>query len=110
MTQSDVANSVDPVIPAMRACSDLVKLWGLCRTRACRRAGACHGDPHECLARYAPLLPDDVRAGAAAMIEGWRLGLDFDELCEDAEAELEAFGAWSLKIEAAAGMKPDEGD
>jgi hypothetical protein len=44
------------------------------------------------------------------MIEGWRLGLDFDEICEDAEAELEALGAWSLKIEAAAGMKPDEGD
>jgi hypothetical protein len=58
----------------LRNLSTRLAIPGLCDARACRRARACRGDPHDCLERYEPLVPDDARAGADALIEARRGG------------------------------------
>jgi hypothetical protein len=83
-----------PLTPAERAAaetrvlrwlSDLIRLYGLCASPACRRAHRCHGEPRDCLPRYAPLVPEDAVAGAEAMIHGRWHRLSFEEMIGDAE-------------------------
>ena len=96
----------------LRAASDLLHLHGLCGRRACRRAHSCRGEPRGCLTRYAPLVPEDARDGAQAMVEGRQQGFTFDELMEDARHEVLALVAWADAITAsyrrvALAVRPD---
>lgn len=84
----------------LRAASDLLHLHGLCGRRACRRARSCHGEPRACLTRYAPLVPEDARDGAQAMVEGRRQGFTFDDLMDDARHEVLALVAWADAVTA----------
>ncbi len=84
----------------LRGLSDMLCLYGLCGRRACRRARTCHGEPRQCLARYAPLVPEDAREGAKEMIDGKRLGLSFDELMDGAREEVLALSAWAGAVAA----------
>lgn len=84
----------------LRGLSDMLCLHGLCERRACRRAQGCRGEPRLCLARYAPLVPDDARAGAKEMIEGRRLGLSFEDLMDGAREEVLSLSAWAMAVAA----------
>ena len=88
--------------PALRWMSNMIGLWSLCAKPACRRARACQRDPHDCLARYAALVPQAARDGVKAMLEGQRYGLSYDELREDAPDEIAALESWIAQTEAAA--------
>jgi hypothetical protein len=68
---------------------------------------SCRGEPRDCLGRYAPLMPEATRDGVQAMIEGHRLGLDFDALREEAPDTIAAVIEWSeqMRRSAAASAK-----
>jgi hypothetical protein len=85
---------------ALRGLSAMLRLHGLCGRTACRRARSCHGEPRDCLGRYAPLVPADAREGAKAMIEGQSRGLSFDELIDEARDEVMALAAWAEAVAA----------
>jgi hypothetical protein len=87
---------------ALRRMSKTLSLWGVCTHRACRRARACRGNPRDCLPRYSPLVPEDARAGADAMAEGWRFDLSFEEVLEEAPDEVKALDAWGRAVIASA--------
>ena len=87
------------LIPALRWMANMLCLWGLCAKPACRRAQACKRDPHECLKRYAPLVPEDARAGVKAMLEGLQYGLSYDEMRADAPDEVAAVEAWIARVD-----------
>jgi hypothetical protein len=63
---------------------------------------ACKRDPRECLARYAPLVPEDAREGVKVMLEGLEYGLSYDEVREDAPDEVAAIENWIARVETAA--------
>src|SRR3954468_18081199 len=71
----------------------------LCARARCRRAMACRGEPRQCLARYAPLVPEEAREGAKAMVDGLMRGVDFDTMREECEGEIEALGEWTELVE-----------
>jgi hypothetical protein len=97
----DEANT--PTLTAdLRAASNLLCLWGLCGKAACRRARACKHNAHDCLDRYAPLVPEEARFGAAAMLMGKRDGVSYDEVRRHAPAEIAAIESWIGLVHAAA--------
>ena len=77
----------------LRYISSLMYLFGLCQRRDCRRARDCHGDPRDCLTRYAPLVPEAAREGVKTMLDGQHDGLAFDDVREGAEDEIDALMA-----------------
>jgi hypothetical protein len=74
--------------------ADMLCLWGLCRKSACRRGRTCCGEPRDCLARYAPLTPEDAREGVKLMLDGRCLNLSYDDLLEEAPWEVAAVEEW----------------
>jgi hypothetical protein len=89
------------LIPALRWMANALSLWGLCAKPGCRRAQGCKGDPRQCLARYAPLAPEEARDGVAAMLEGLQSGLSFDDVRDEACAEIAALDDWNARVAAA---------
>lgn len=83
---------------AYRWMANMICLWGLCAKPACRRARACRRDPRDCLARYAPLVPEDAREGVKVMLEGRSLGLSYDEMREGAPDEVAAVEDWIARV------------
>ena len=83
----------------LRWLADTMCLGGLCARTKCRRAMACRGEPRECLARYAPLVPEQARDGVKAMIDGLMRGIDFDTMRDECEDEIEALGDWTERVE-----------
>ena len=82
-----------------RALSDLLSIWALCGRSACRKARACRGDSRDCIARCAPLVPEDVRVWVAALMEYKRDGLRFDDARAALPPELEeAWAAWDETV------------
>ena len=63
---------------ALRARAELLCLPHMCSRATCQRAQCCRGEPRMCMARYAPLVPEEVRDGVEAFFEGRRRKLDFD--------------------------------
>lgn len=90
------------LVPQLRWMANMLCLWGLCRRPACRRARACKHDPRQCLARYAPLVPEEARDGVAAMIEGLRAGLGYDELRAEGPDEIAAVEQWIALVHVSA--------
>jgi hypothetical protein len=84
--------------PVLHWMSNLMCLWGLCAKPACRRARKCRGEPRDCLARYAPLVPEEAREGIKAMIEGRRDNLSFDEVRDMADGEVDAAIEWMALV------------
>ncbi len=80
-------------------------LPALCSRAKCRRAQWCRGEPRDCLARYAPLVPEDAREGAKAMIDGRQRGLSFDEAREEF-AEIDDLIAWQGLVNSCAARRP----
>jgi hypothetical protein len=75
-------------------------LHGLCARRACR------GESRACLARYAPLVPEEAREGAKEMIAAKSQGLSFD----DAREDVAALAAWAGAVDASyCGRSPGGG-
>ena len=85
--------------PILRWMANMLSLHGLCANAACRRARACKRQPRECLARYAPLVPEDVSEGVAALLEGRRHGLGYDELREEAPDLIAAVEDWTARVD-----------
>ena len=79
---------------ALRQAADLMHIHALCGRTRCRRARACRGNPQDCLRRCAPLVPQEARDGVKAMISGWERGIDFDELLDESQEQIEALGHW----------------
>jgi hypothetical protein len=77
-------------------------LWGLCANAACRRARKCKREPRDCLARTIPLVPEEARDGVAAMLDGRRLQLSYDEVRDDAPEEVAAVEEWRVLVERSA--------
>ena len=78
----------------LRRISGQMQVPSLCRRAGCFRARACRGEPRDCLARCARLVPEDARAwirrSLAAQIEAH----DFDEVRADFAAEFAAYADW----------------
>jgi hypothetical protein len=91
--------------PAFRWCADMLCLWNLCGKPACRRRRTCSGAPRECLARYAPLVPQDAREGVKQMLNGLQLQLGYDEVREDAPDEVAAVEDWNARALASASRR-----
>jgi hypothetical protein len=84
--------------PALRWISNVMCLWSMCAKPACRRARKCNGEPRDCLRCYAPLVPEDARAGAEVMLHGVMHRFKFDDLREDASEEIDALMEWNALI------------
>jgi hypothetical protein len=81
--------------PVLRWLADTMGLNGLCAQANCRRALACRGEPRECLARYAPLVPEEARDGVKAMIDSLMGGDDFDTMRDESEEAIAALEEWT---------------
>jgi hypothetical protein len=90
----------------LRWIADLMCLSALCARAKCRRAGRCRGEPRACLARCAPLVPEDAREGVKAMIEGRERGLTFDDLREE-EPAVDDLLAWQSLVQACRGREAE---
>jgi hypothetical protein len=93
----------DPsAIRSLRWAADMLCLWALCAKPACRRARQCRRDPQGCFKRFAPLVPEAAVIAVAAMAEGKRCGLGYDELRAEGPAEMAAYEDWIARVAAAA--------
>lgn len=90
--------------PMLRWFSNLMGLSHLCTRAKCRRAHACCGEPRICLARYAPLVPEDAREGAKAMLDGRERGLSFDDARKEF-AEIDDLLAWQQLVQTCAARR-----
>jgi hypothetical protein len=103
--QPDAHRIDDPALtPLLRWFANLMCLPHLCGQAKCRRAQWCRGEPRKCLMRYAPLVPEDAREGAKAMLDGQWDGLTFDE-ARRTYAEIDDLVAWQGLVESCAGHK-----
>jgi hypothetical protein len=102
-TEHGTHHSLDnpKLTPVLRWLADLIGLPALCAQAKCRRAQWCRGEPRVCLARYAPLVPEDAREGAKAMIDGCSRGLSFDEAREEFD-EIDDLLAWRERVDSCA--------
>ena len=89
--------------PALRITSNLLCLWGLWASAACRRAKSCKGNPGDCVTRYSPLVPEDARYGVLAIAAAANDGISDDDMRAGAGAELAALEAWITQVHAAHG-------
>jgi hypothetical protein len=88
----------DPALtPFLRWISDMLFIPHMCARAKCHRARACRGEPRMCLARLAPLVPEEAREGVKAMIEGKLEGLEFDEAREEF-GEIDDLLAWQERV------------
>ena len=89
--------------PTLRITANLLCLWGLCASAACRRAKGCKGNPGDCVTRYAPLVPEDARYGVLAIACAANDGVSNDDMRAAAPAEIAALEAWITQVHAAHG-------
>jgi hypothetical protein len=100
--QPDADRIDDPALtPLLRWAANLMCLPALCARATCRRAGWCRGEPRICLARYAPLVPDNAREGAKAMLDARAKELSFGEAREEF-VEIEDLVAWQALVDSCA--------
>lgn len=90
--------------PAYRITSDLLCLWALCAKPACRRAKACKDNPKACVARCGPLVPEDARCGALALVKGGQDGVGIDEVRRYVPRDIAALEAWTAQVHASGGQ------
>ncbi len=78
--------------------ANMLCLSDLCVKTACRRAGTCSADPDDCIGRLAPFVPEDVRDGVDALLEGNIDRLTYDEVRARAPLEVAAYEGWLEKV------------
>jgi hypothetical protein len=78
----------------------LLCLWALCGKAACRRARACSCVAGDCLARFAPLVSEDARFGALALVKGAQDGVGIDEVRHYVPHDIAALEAWTAQVRA----------
>ncbi len=98
-----------PHDPALRITANLLCLWGLCASASCRRAKGCKGNPGDCVTRYSPLVPEDVRYGVLAIAAAADDGVSDDDMRAAAAAEIAALEAWIARVHAAQNANPGNG-
>jgi hypothetical protein len=69
-----------------------------CIKAACRRAGTCSADPDICMGHLAPFVPDEVRRGVDALLEGNIDRLTYDEVRTRWPQEVAAYEGWLEKV------------
>ena len=69
-----------------------------CTKTACRRAGTCSADPDDCIGHLAPFVPDEVRRGVDALLEGQIDRLTYDEVRARSPQEVAAYEGWIEKV------------
>ena len=85
----------EPVPPGiLRWTADMMALWHLCPHEACRRARCCRRKPTTCVMRGTPLVPNEVRKGAATLLRGRRDGLPYEEVRAAARDDVVAVELW----------------
>jgi hypothetical protein len=78
-----------------RCYSAEMKLWLFCRNVRCYRARYCRGNADDCVGRYAPLVPEEVRDGAHWMLfDDDRSGILGEAPFIDGEEADEALADW----------------
>lgn len=84
------------VVEELRRANNLLCLWRVCGSAACRRARCCRGRAHLCAKRNDGLLPEPVRDFFLSFLAAQYAGLSFDEFREAMEGrdETKAFFAW----------------
>ena len=101
-SENPPADAHSPALtPTLRWMADLMRLPELCARPKCRCAHACRGEPRDCLARYAPLVPEAARDGVQTMLDGLAYRLSFDEL-RDQAPEIDDLIEWTRLVEACA--------
>ena len=84
------------VVEELRRANNLLCLWRVCGSAACRRARCCRGRAHLCAKRNDGLLPEPVRDFFLSFLAAQYAGVSFDEFREamDGREETKAFFAW----------------
>jgi len=116
---SETSSLADPALIARaekterdlkRRYSAQMQLWLFCRNARCHRARDCNGDADDCIERYAPLVPEDVREAAHLMAlgddpSGVMASVLGDAPFMDSDDADEALADWAaLAADACAGM------
>ena len=96
--------------PALRWTANALCLWGLCGKAACRRARQCRHHPEQCLARYAPLVPEEARIGVMALAQGRHDGVGDEVVRMHAPVEIAAIEDWTARVHAAARAQTPGGE
>lgn len=84
------------VVEELRRANNLLCLWRVCGSAACRRARCCRGRAHLCAKRNDGLLPEPVRDFFLSFLAAQYAGLSFEEFRDAMEGreETKAFFAW----------------
>ncbi len=90
-------------VTALRKVADNAAFYMLCRQGrgVCTRAQKCRGNPHECVGRFANLMPEEAYDWIEATLRGYREGLTFDQLAEEYPDELVAIAEWRRSLKTA---------
>jgi hypothetical protein len=104
MTTTDLTMSTETgdltYLAIQRRRANMLRLAQICVNAACRRAGACSGNPDTCIGCITPYLPEDVCAGVDALLEGELEGITYNEARDEAPIEIGAYEDWLSKIDA----------
>ncbi len=85
-------------IQIQRSRANLLCFSDLCFKTVCRRARTCSADPDICMGHLAPFVPDEVRRGVNALVEGQIDRLTYDAVRAQAPREVGAYEGWIEKI------------
>jgi hypothetical protein len=77
-----------------RARGHFLSFWLFCSKSACRRARTCSFDPHFCMARVGPSVPQDVCDAVDGMIHAQFQGKSFDEMFAESPDRLVPYCKW----------------
>jgi hypothetical protein len=101
--KSDPSDHALPSTGFLRELCNSMWVWRLCDAARCRRARACRGAPRRCLARHAPLVPEEARAFVVRMFAMRQEGATFEEMIAELAQEKTAFEEWVTALMAATG-------
>ena len=80
---------------------NMFKLWTVCEERRCKRAKGCAGDPEQCLWRWWPQIPEDIKVFYRAFVTAMaKHEMHRDQAYEFAMAEVERWRELERKHEA----------
>jgi hypothetical protein len=84
------------VVESLRRANNLLCLWRVCGSAACRRARCCRGRAHLCAKRNDGLLPKPVRDFFLSFLAAQYAGVCFEDFIDAMEGrdETKAFFAW----------------
>jgi hypothetical protein len=104
-TNGDAGDAEDArrrIVQDLRGANNLLCLWRLCGSAACRRARCCRGRAHLCAKRNDGLLPKLVREYFLSFLAAKYAGVSFEDFRDAMEGreETRAFLAWRKACEA----------